>query len=332
MSEKLKRWSNEEIEYIKNNYGLISPKEIGDYLGRTRGSVIAKAHDLSLGDLGKWSKEEEQFLINNHNIMSKKEIAKALGRTETAIDIRMSRLGLCGMKYNYNRDFFEIIDTEEKAYWLGFLYADGCVNINDSKNKSGEVCIKLKASDLNHLKKFNKSLNGNIPVEFGEFICNLNNKLSKTCVIRCYSYKMVSDLINHGCVERKSLIVKMPTHLETDLYRHFIRGYYDGNGGICLSNRKRKDLKINFCTGSKDMAEGLRSVLYSFGINSYIITERENTTYRLYVAGMKNVDNMIHFMYDNSTISLDRKLEKQKQLYEEYKISSRLLRLSEMVG
>lgn len=332
MSEKLNRWSNEEIEYIKNNYGLMTPKEIGEYLGRTRGSVVAKAHDLKIGKIDKWSDKEEQFLIDNHNIMSKKEIAKVLGRTETAIDVRMSRLGLCGMKYNYNRDFFETIDTEEKAYWLGFLYADGCVSITDSKNKSGEVCIILKASDCDHLKKFNKSLNGNIPVTFREFICNLNNKPSKTCSIRCYSYKMVSDLINHGCVERKSLIVKMPTHLRNDLYRHFIRGYYDGNGGISLCNRKKKDLKINFCTGSKDMADGLRTTLYSFGINSYIITERENTTYRLYVAGMKNVDNMIHFMYDNSTISLDRKLEKQKQLYEEYKIDSRLLRLSEMVG
>ena len=30
-------------------------------------------------------------------------------------------------KYVYNKDYFEKINTSEKAYWLGFLYADGCI-------------------------------------------------------------------------------------------------------------------------------------------------------------------------------------------------------------
>lgn len=330
MSKKLKRWTKEEIEYIKENYDKFTPSEIGEHLGRTRTAVLAKAHDLNLTINISWSKEEEQFLIDNHENMSRKEMALALNRTETAIDVRMSRLGLCGMKYNYNRDFFEVIDTEEKAYWLGFIFADGCVCINNSRTNAAEVSIQLQESDAEHLRKFNKSLGGNIPVTFKDL--DTFNKPRKICSIRCYSFKMSQDLISHGCTERKSFTVKMPINVPKEMYRHFIRGYYDGNGCICVKNTKQRLLGINFCTASIDMANELRETLMNFGINSYIVDEKGKSTYRLYICGMKNVDNMLHFMYDNSTIYLDRKIKKAKRLYEENNLHERLLRQLERAG
>lgn len=330
MSTKLKRWTKEEVAYIKNNYYEKSPEEIGEYLGRTRTAVIAKAHDLNLTVNTTWSKEDEQFIIDNHQIMTRKEMAIKLNRTETAIDVRMSRLGLLGMKHIFNRDFFEVIDTEEKAYWLGFIFADGCVYINDTRIHSAETSIQLQESDASHLRKFNKSLQGNLQVGFKPL--NTFNKPRMICYIRCYSYKMAQDLISHGCVECKSFVVKMPTGVPKELLRHFIRGYYDGNGCICLKNTAQKLLGINFCTASKDMVEGLRECLFEFGINSYIVDEKGKSTYRLYVCGMRNVDNMLHFMYDDSSIYLDRKYEKAKNLYEKYDLHERLLRHPKKVG
>ncbi len=62
-------------------------------------------------------------------------------------------------KYSFDEDYFEIIDNEHKAYWLGFLYADGYVN---SQKSSFELRVQEK--DLSHLEKFKKDINGEIPI------------------------------------------------------------------------------------------------------------------------------------------------------------------------
>ena len=114
---------------------------------------------------------------------------------------------------------FEIIDTEEKAYWLGFLYADGSVSSTDNRIELG-----LAEKDLNHIEKFK------------EFI-GIPNKISYRPQTKSYRYSFKSipckeDLIKHGCVPKKSLILKFPTEEQVPehLIRHFIRGYFDGDG------------------------------------------------------------------------------------------------------
>ena len=94
---------------------------------------------------------------------------------------------------------FETIDTEEKAYWLGFLYADGSVGSNDDRIELG-----LAERDLHHIEKFR------------DFI-GINNKISYREKTKSYRYAFKSqnckqDLINKGCVPRKSLILKYPTY------------------------------------------------------------------------------------------------------------------------
>ena len=173
-------------------------------------------------------------------------------------------------------------------------------------------------------------MNGNIPVTFDENICSFNNKTQKSCSIRCYSVEMAEDLISHGCIPNKTFFIELP-QLPTELYRHFLRGYFDGDGCISLRSNKRKDLKIDYCSASKKILEQIRELLFQFEIKSYIVDEKKST-YRLIIGGLKNVDNMVHFLYDDATIYLDRKYNKTKQLYQENNVAQRLLRLSEMIG
>lgn len=58
---------------------------------------------------------------------------------------------------DYNRHIFDIIDSQEKAYWLGFIIADGYLNVDRRMLR-----IKLGDKDKNHLEKFIKFLGGNI--------------------------------------------------------------------------------------------------------------------------------------------------------------------------
>lgn len=70
-------------------------------------------------------------------------------------------------KYTYNKDYFKEIDSFEKAYWLGFLYADGCITrfYKDEKLKSMSLEIMLQNDDKNHLIKFRDALDSNVPIK-----------------------------------------------------------------------------------------------------------------------------------------------------------------------
>lgn len=283
----------------------------------------------------KWTNEELNTLKELYLSKTIKEISKILNRSPSAIKTKKWKLGITGYvqeerKYYYNKDFFKNINSEEKAYWLGFIAADGGVYYQP-QNCCSEVTIKLKSTDFKHLKKFNKSLEGNLPVTFAERICSFNNKPQHSCQIRIYSKKMAEDLINLGMCQNKTFVLSMPS-ISSELYSHFIRGYFDGDGCIALNSKKRKDLQVNFCSASLKFLEQIREILYQNNISSYIIDENNKTTYRLYVKGLNNCNNMINYMFGNCSIYLDRKLYKLNALYKKYDIQRRLLPHSEMSG
>ena len=132
-------------------------------------------------------------------------------------------------KISSDDTLFEKIDTEEKAYWLGFLYADGNVYYNE-KRVSYRIELGLAEKDLNHLEKFKKFLNCTNEIKYRQNI--------KAYRIMIGSKKMCNDLIKLGCVPNKSLILTFPTEdqVPLELQRHFIRGYFDGDG--CITYRK----------------------------------------------------------------------------------------------
>lgn len=99
--------------------------------------------------------------------------------------------------------YFENIDTEEKSYWLGFLYADGYVR---RRHEGGQLKLKLNVKDKNHIEKFKNSIKSDAEIKDGiEFFTKDNRKYeSKFSVINIYSLKIVNDLTNLGCVECKT--------------------------------------------------------------------------------------------------------------------------------
>lgn len=262
----------------------------------------------------KWTEQELNYLIQNYATMTQQEIADNLHRTRTAVNLKASRLGL-KKGFEYDRHFFSQIDTEEKAYWLGFIWADGCVSINDKTN-SGDISIELQVSDKNHLKKFNKSLGGNLQVKTRIRTNCFDGKYAdreyETAFIRLSSIDMANDLVKLGCVERKSHIAGIP-ELPDDLMWHFIRGFFDGDGCVCYQDNKT-NLRCDFTTVSTELVDKLRGWLYKQGVNTYV--SMDNTKYRLCVAGRENNFRFLSALYDNATIYLDRKYYKQKNIRE----------------
>nr|DAI23060.1 MAG TPA: LAGLIDADG-like domain [Caudoviricetes sp.] len=278
-----------------------------------------------------WTNDEIIFLKENYKTMTYKHLSEKLDRSKAAIDLKINRLGLKKDKYTYDHDYFENIDTPQKAYWLGFIYADGGVYINEKTN-SCELSIKLQASDCDHLRKFNKALNGNVDVTFDTRKCNLNDKLYDCCQIRFYSSKLVHDLSKHGVIPNKTLAIKFPD-IDKELYTDFIRGYFDGDG--CVYENKKKNgqssIAVNFTCGSVEFLQDIRSVLYENGICSYITTWNDKTS-KLIIGGMKNTHHFLYYIYKNKSEFLERKYKKTIYLYEHLDIEQRLLRHSETSG
>ena len=333
-----KKWLNEELDFLKKNYGVMPIDELCEYLGRSKPSIIHKADREDITAPRQWSDEEIQYLKDNYKTHTYKQLSEHLNRTKSAIDLKINRLGLVKSQYTYNHSFFKNIDTEEKAYWCGFIMADGNVFRFDETNIC-ELCIKLQEGDADHLRKFNKSLEGNIPVTLYESANIMPDgciHIAKMCQIRIYSEEMFHDIKKYGVIPNKSLIKEFPENIPENLIRHYIRGYFDGNGTVCLSGKKsnpsdKKYVRCSFATGSRKFAENLKNKLKKHNIEtSRIFKKKDANCYTISICGMRNTDNFLKFIYDNSTIYLDRKFHKKNHLYKITNMEQRLLRQTEM--
>ena len=138
-------------------------------------------------------------------------------------------------RLKFDNTIFDSIDTEEKAYWLGFIFADGTINsspLEINKKPKYTIEISLKADDFHHLKKFNtfmKYKKNGVKIQdakCGKVIC-------KRCRWTITDKHLWETLNNYGCTPKKSLTLKFPDEnifKSKDLIRHFIRGYFDGDG------------------------------------------------------------------------------------------------------
>lgn len=194
-------------------------------------------------------------------------------------------------------DIFETIDTEEKAYWLGFLYADGSVGSKEDKIELG-----LAEKDLKHVEKFR------------DFI-NINNKISYRESSKSYRFsfrstKCKQDLIKQGCVPKKSLILKFPTEEQVPYYlmRHFIRGYFDGDGWFTNTDRT---FQVGII-GTQDFIEGFLKTINKININTnnkILTVHREDGAKRYVFSSQSDVYIFLNWIYKDANIYLDRKYE-----------------------
>lgn len=260
--------------------------------------------------------EIESLIVEDYkNGNSVLQISKKYGYKydKTYSVIKKHNLEIRGNDYNskiYHVDshVFDIIDSEEKAYWLGFLYADGCV-LNTGSNY--KMSLALFDKDINHLMKFKSFLNTNNPIKI--YNGNHNNKYCRISVI---DYNICMSLIDKGVYERKTEIIKYPSFLNSELDRHFIRGYVDGDG--CITYHKHNINKDRYVfslkiLSTKEMLYEIHKRLPSNKSNMPILQKRrknEVNNYSLEYGGNKQTLNILNYLYGESNIYLDRKYER----------------------
>lgn len=210
------------------------------------------------------------------------------------------------------RNDFEVIDTEEKAYILGLLMSDGWVT-------DCEMCIKLHKKDISLIEKIRDFFCPEIPIK----------EIKNTVSFRLSSKKIVSQLNTYGCIKNKTYSEMHVPNISKALLRHFIRGYFDGDGTIFMD---RKYYKSNICSIYEPFLKELQKILSDYNIESRINVEiRENkemrtpqgtTTncknmYRLYVSKQTEILKFKEFLYKDATIYLNRKFDKFPETFTE---------------
>ena len=129
------------------------------------------------------------------------------------------------------------------------------------------------------------------------------------------SQKTVNDLISHGCVKQKSLILQPPKEIPEEFLPHFIRGLFDGDGCITSS------LKGSYESYQVDITSTFLMVNWikeKVGMGSIVKDSRREKTYYYTLGGNQQVIKFYHYLYNNATIYLNRKYNKFQQLLNKY--------------
>ncbi len=247
--------------------------------------------------------------------LTQRQIATSLGCGITTVRRRMKKLGLVGRSkgarsYELNEGLFDVIDSEDKAYWLGFLLADGCIGKSAGSMRSMRVF--LKRSDISHLRKLAKFLNYK-----GKF--HEDNRDHPRVGIVFNSIRLCSALVDKGWIAYKRrgdcrIIRSVPD----GLFNHFFRGYFDGDG--CMSygrrasvdggRRPNKDWYINIVCKYEDPLTLFGQKLW--GVWGDIKTpHKHGSVYSLTYNGNTKLCNIINWMYEDATIFLDRKMHRK---------------------
>ena len=257
---------------------------------------------------------DNNLVIQRYNeFKNLKKVAKSFGVSLRPIKriLEENNFKLTNRRYEVNQDYFENIDTEEKAYWLGFLYADGCVR----KTKSGsQVVLKLSSKDEEHLNKFKSNIESQHKVVYYRNYTisrKGTHSFSDNCLIRINSNKLVEDLIKQGCTPKKTFTIEKPI-IDEKFYKDFIRGYYDGDGNFFYSEKTKMSVVTIVCA-SENFRNFLIDVISKIPNIGKLHEDKEK--YTIKIVNIVGIINFLDYVYQNSKIQLDRK----KEYYEKYR-------------
>lgn len=207
-----------------------------------------------------------------------------------------TRNGFTRENYTLTDDYFEVIDSADKAYWLGMLFADGCV-IDGGKDTGGKITLELADVDIKHLYKFKEALNYNGKIR------HRNNKAMSS--ISIYRNKMVHDLSAKGCVQNKTYQGWIDVQVIKGFELDFIRGFLDGDGYIEQNLKKHR---VVFAIKQLSVAETLCELLQDYEPTIYF--DRSNPGKIVCKVAVERKDNfhrLLKDLYVGANTYLDRK-------------------------
>ena len=294
---------DEIVDITKMGYQEVH-KAIKDLFGkRFTGNLISSKHKADIVE--RYKNGESTVTIGKYYGVSHKTIARIL---ETH---GVNRIGNGRRKYALNEHYFDVIDTQEKAYILGFLFADGS---NQLPKKT--ISMSLQEEDKYILEWMRNEIESERPLEFIDY----SNKhdfgytYKNQYRLLMFSAHMGKVLQSYGMVQRKSYNLDFPSCISDKLMSHFIRGYFDGNGSITVKQNTFGNYDIsNFSlTSTFDFCTGLQKYLKNnLNITVYLYEASNHNGITYYMRSCSyDKYTIFNWMYKGATCYLKRKYYK----------------------
>lgn len=213
-------------------------------------------------------------------------------------------------------EFFKNIDTEVQAYLLGFYTADGSI---DEKRKTFRVELAIKDRDQIYMIKDIISPDARIYQNPARDFMGPKGKLIHTdgsIGVDITSADLCRDLVDWGIGYGKTYKeIHIPT-IEPELIRHFIRGFFDGDGTISGSVAREKGKKdrfryyVSIVSKKSSLLLDIQKFFAEHDIKINLNYLSRDDMYRLMTYSKKEIEKIYHLLYDDSYFCLQRKYEK----------------------
>lgn len=189
-------------------------------------------------------------------------------------------------KFRFNHEYFRDY-TPENSYWMGFIDADGHVN-----TKRGRLELKIHCRDVDRLNAFRKSVSRNFPI--------YHFRTRPQVGIQMISREIVNDLVQKN-IGVKSPNLEPPIGIAEDCVRHFLRGYFEGDGSVSLAIRPNGGLNPIFeIIGSRYLLEWMKAkLIQQANLQSRMSICGREGCYVFKIGSFSSIAKIAHYFYDN---------------------------------
>ena len=281
-----------------------SPNDIAERANCSVGTIYNALKRLNAGTrnhcVGINVDIRNEVISRYKNFESVYAIAKAMGLYTEKVNKILKEANVEPISYSkrvnkdLKEDYFKTIDTDVKAYWLGWLITDGCI----SKNSIG---MTLQGRDLEILEKFQKDLG--LKDRISPF-----NKNYYRFAFCCKDMK--DDLQQYGVISNKTFSVDIP-NIDAKFYPALLRGCFEGDGWILVSNRRGKpEYEFGF-VGNEACVNSFNNLISELvGIPKKNVT-KSNNMFRVRWSNKEEIVRIFNVLYkDCGEHKLSRKYEK----------------------
>ena len=270
----------------------------------------------------RWSKHEDVILKEKYPNTDIDLLCKTFGRTKNSVTSRARYLGFlktkefisklrvkAAKKYYVDLSYFKSVDSREKAYWYGFIWADGSVCNN-------HLYISVHNKDISILKKFKKHIKTQSPIKLiknGDY-----DDMVRICI---NSKEIIQDLSYLNIIERKTYLDNLPI-IDDKYFWSFLLGFFDGDG--CFTSLGLFGNSFSICC-REIVAIWLKNKLEISGISNaaiYSIKNKENKN--LVIHRKSDLIKIYELLYSSAdkSIWLKRKYQKFTRFYKKFKYKS----------
>lgn len=219
-------------------------------------------------------------------------------------------------KHSVNAEYFSDINTQEKAYWLGFIWADGSIS-KTAPRCSGPNRFTLSQieTEADHLQAFMQA----IECSYTPVLRDRNRTLGKrTLVLNVNSrpFCMALENLGYGTKEQRTDIPPMPQ----ELLHHFIRGYFDGDGCLSVYEQNGTHRQEWSLTGNEKLLVKIQNILnLETSVSKNVALKRYKRTTKavgLRYGRRSDIPSLYDYMYDGATVYMESKHQKFEKFFQ----------------